>query len=129
MAEKGAVSIDLAVLTPGGHSSVPPKHTGIGILSLLLVELEKNPSTPRLREGNPVLSELHCAADYGEMDKRTKRKVRDRKQWQKLGEEMAERDPIVSAFLSTTQAIDLVQGGIKVSGWEWWAFRRASLIP
>jgi Gly-Xaa carboxypeptidase len=28
MAEKGSVSVVIKVDTPGGHSSVPPKHTG-----------------------------------------------------------------------------------------------------
>lgn len=114
MAEKGALHVELEVLTPGGHSSVPPKHTGLGIMSLLLVELEKHPDTPRLRAGNPTLSYLNCAADYGEMDHHLKRRVRKEKEWQKLGEEMAKEDPITRAFLATTQAADLIQGGIKV---------------
>lgn len=28
MAEKGALDVKIRVETPGGHSSVPPKHTG-----------------------------------------------------------------------------------------------------
>lgn len=28
MAEKGSVSVNIKVDTPGGHSSVPPVHTG-----------------------------------------------------------------------------------------------------
>lgn len=28
MAEKGSVSVNVKVDTPGGHSSVPPVHTG-----------------------------------------------------------------------------------------------------
>ncbi|ORY77565.1 vacuole protein [Leucosporidium creatinivorum] len=115
MAEKGAVSVTIEVLTEGGHSSVPPRHTGIGILSLLLVELEKNPDTPKLRRGNPMLCYLNCAADFGEVEEGLKRRIRSEKEWQGLGEELAEGDPILRAFLGTTQAVDLVQGGIKVN--------------
>ncbi|KAM0754519.1 carboxypeptidase S [Meredithblackwellia eburnea MCA 4105] len=114
MAEKGSFSIQLDVLTPGGHSSVPPRHTGIGILSLLLVELEKNPAKVNLVEGNPVLSYLNCAADFGDVDKKLQKRVKDPKAWKALGEELAE-DPILRAFLGTTQAADLVTAGVKVN--------------
>jgi Gly-Xaa carboxypeptidase len=115
MAEKGAVSINVAVLADGGHSSVPPEHTGIGILALLLVELEKNPDVPKLRPGNPILSYLNCAADFGEVDDKLRMGLKNEKAWPTLGLELAKADPIVGAFLKTTQAIDLVHGGIKVS--------------
>ena len=113
MAEKGAFSLTLDVLTPGGHSSVPTRHTGIGILSLLLVELEKNPAQVNLVEGNPVLSYLNCAADHGDVDKHLKKRIRDPKQWKQLGAELAEDDTL-RAFLGTTQAADLISGGVKV---------------
>ena len=43
VAEKGSTNVQVQVNTPGGHSSVPPAHTGIGILSRLLVEFEEKP--------------------------------------------------------------------------------------
>lgn len=43
IAEKGYLTIELAVETTGGHSSMPPRHTGIGILSAAIVALEANP--------------------------------------------------------------------------------------
>lgn len=115
LAEKGAVSIQLEVLTNGGHSSVPPRHTGIGLLSRLVVALEDNPFGVELQTGNPVLSFLNCAADYGSMNKDLRKKVKDPREWHDLGEELARRDPVQRAFLGTTQAADLVRGGVKVS--------------
>lgn len=114
MAEKGAVSVTLEVLTDGGHSSVPPKHTGIGIMSRLLVALEDSPFPPLLQRGNPMLSYLNCAADFGEVEEGLKKRIRKEKQWKALGEELAEGDRVIGAFLGTTQAVDLVSGGIKV---------------
>ncbi|GAA5900928.1 hypothetical protein JCM6882_005981 [Rhodosporidiobolus microsporus] len=115
MGEKGAVSINLDVLTEGGHSSVPHgKHTGIGILARLLVALEDHPDQPKLEKGNPLLQELNCAADYGDVDKELKRKIRDPRQWKKLAAKLAE-DDITRAFLSTTQAADLIHGGVKIN--------------
>ncbi|GAA6011066.1 hypothetical protein JCM11491_005925 [Sporobolomyces phaffii] len=122
VAEKGAVDLKLEVFTQGGHSSVPlpqrhssSPHTGIGILAKLLVALEDHPSDINLSAGNPMLSYLNCAADHGDMDKVLKRKVRDAKKWKKLGEQMAQSDPILRSFLSTSQAIDLINGGVKVN--------------
>jgi Gly-Xaa carboxypeptidase len=114
-AEKGAVSIKLDVLTPGGHASVPRRgHTGIGILAKLVSVLEEHPDVPRLRTGNPLLGELQCAAQYGEVDKKWRKRVQDPKQWKKLGREMAEEDDIARAYLGTTQATDLIHGGVKM---------------
>jgi len=42
IAEKGYVSIKLTVQSEGGHSSMPPKHTAIGILSKAILKLERN---------------------------------------------------------------------------------------
>ncbi|MDA2920118.1 M20 family peptidase [Desulfobacterota bacterium AH_259_B03_O07] len=42
IAEKGYVSIELSVEAKGGHSSMPPKQTALGILSTAITKLEKN---------------------------------------------------------------------------------------
>ena len=113
VAEKGCFSVTLSVLTEGGHSSRPPAHTGVGIMSRLLVEMENNPNLPRLRPGNPLLTYLECAAQYGEdMDPDLKAKVRLEECWPALADEFG-RDRIMQTFLKTTQAIDIVNGGIK----------------
>ncbi len=43
IAEKGYVSLELSVTSEGGHSSMPPKHTAVGILSQAIVNLEASP--------------------------------------------------------------------------------------
>lgn len=48
VAEKGYMSVKLSVEAAGGHSSVPPISTGIGILSSAIVRLENNQFKPRL---------------------------------------------------------------------------------
>lgn len=48
VAEKGYLSAQLSVESTGGHSSVPPPSTGIGILSQAIVRLESNQLKPRL---------------------------------------------------------------------------------
>ena len=43
IAEKGYLSVELAVESEGGHSSSPPKHTAIGILAKAITRLEDHP--------------------------------------------------------------------------------------
>jgi len=43
IAEKGYLTLELSVAGEGGHSSMPERHTTIGILSRALVRLEENP--------------------------------------------------------------------------------------
>jgi carboxypeptidase PM20D1 len=43
IAEKGYLTLDLTVQAEGGHSSMPPRQTAIGILSAALDELEEHP--------------------------------------------------------------------------------------
>ncbi len=43
LAEKGYLSIDLTVAGDGGHSSMPPAHTAVGVLAEAITRLEANP--------------------------------------------------------------------------------------
>lgn len=43
VAEKGYVNLVLTVNAPGGHSSQPPAHSAVGILSRAIVRVEENP--------------------------------------------------------------------------------------
>lgn len=60
LAEKGSVNLQLKVDSLGGHSSVPPVHTSIGILSALLTEMEAHPFKPELQAESPYLQSLQC---------------------------------------------------------------------
>ncbi|HEX5759463.1 MAG TPA: M20/M25/M40 family metallo-hydrolase, partial [Thermoanaerobaculia bacterium] len=48
IAEKGFVSVELSARTAGGHSSLPPRQSAIGILSAAIARLEENPMPARL---------------------------------------------------------------------------------
>ena len=48
VAEKGYATVKLSVQSEGGHSSVPPRNTSIGIVSQAIVNLENTPFSPRL---------------------------------------------------------------------------------
>lgn len=56
LGEKGYLDIKITVETKGGHSSVPPDYTGIGILSRIVAAIEDNPYKPEL---TPVNRKYH----------------------------------------------------------------------
>jgi carboxypeptidase PM20D1 len=43
IAEKGYVSLKMTIKAVGGHSSMPPKHSALGIIAQALVDLENRP--------------------------------------------------------------------------------------
>ena len=48
VAEKGFVTIELSTRTTGGHSSLPPSQSAVGIVSAAVARLEANPMPARL---------------------------------------------------------------------------------
>jgi carboxypeptidase PM20D1 len=48
VAEKGFVTIELSTRAPGGHSSLPPAQSAVGIVSAAIATLETNPMPARL---------------------------------------------------------------------------------
>ncbi|ODN90740.1 hypothetical protein L198_06056 [Cryptococcus wingfieldii CBS 7118] len=81
-------------------------------MSRLIVETENNPNQPRFLEGNPLLSYLECAAEYGDMDESLRAQIREKECWPALADEFGQ-DRILQTFLKTTQAVDIFNGGIK----------------
>lgn len=62
--EKGYIDAEIIVRMPGGHSSIPPAHNGIGVTSELISLIEANPYEPRLHSNNPFLGLLQCGAAH-----------------------------------------------------------------
>jgi carboxypeptidase PM20D1 len=48
IAEKGHMSVKLTVMAAGGHSSMPPARTAVGVLAQAIDRLEKNPLPAKL---------------------------------------------------------------------------------
>ncbi|KAF8549259.1 carboxypeptidase S [Imleria badia] len=120
VAEKGYLDIRMDVLTPGGHSSRPPKHTGIGILADLITELEAHPHEPELIRGRTYYQGLECRARYdtgfpGSLRKLVRQSQTSDKKLRELGDRLIDFDPMFYAMSGTTQAIDLIGGGVKVN--------------
>ncbi|KAJ7197362.1 carboxypeptidase S [Mycena pura] len=117
IAEKGYVNINIEIQTPGGHSSVPPAHTSIGMLSSVVVHLENNAPTPALEVGTAPFQMAQCYGAHGpdvprKLKKAILRADRDEKAL-KEAEEMLLQDRMFKALAGTTQAVDIISGGVK----------------
>ncbi|KAL7413207.1 carboxypeptidase S [Mrakia frigida] len=118
VAEKGYLDARVEVRTLGGHSSVPPEHTSIGLLSLLVSEIERNPHVPILTRESPVYELLQCQAAFATLSSRKLDLVlgsakSDKKL--KALEELIVQDKGTRSQLRTTTAVDLISGGVKVN--------------
>ncbi|KAF7327236.1 Gly-X carboxypeptidase [Mycena kentingensis (nom. inval.)] len=117
IAEKGYLDVHVEVTSPGGHSSVPPEHTTIGMLARLLVEYEDNPYKAALSRASVPFAMLQCIGQHGattppllkELVERSAHSDKALRALESVVLEMRE----IRALVGTTQAIDIVHGGVK----------------
>lgn len=119
IAEKGTLNVHIKVTSPGGHSSLPPPHTSIGMLAELLVQYEKNPFETHLTRGSPTYRNAQCMAQYAPgISSSLKEHMLHAEHCDKAlraAEEELFKDRTFMSLVGTTQAIDLVDGGVKVN--------------
>ncbi|KAG1813402.1 hypothetical protein EV424DRAFT_1541815 [Suillus variegatus] len=119
IAEKGNVNVQIKVTSPGGHSSLPPPHTSIGMLAELLVQYEKNPFETHLTRGSPTYRNAQCMARYAPgISSSLKEHMLHAEHCDealRAAEEELFKDRTFMSLVGTTQAIDLVDGGVKVN--------------
>ncbi|CAK9784507.1 carboxypeptidase S [Cutaneotrichosporon oleaginosum] len=113
--EKGYLDIVMRVGTPGGHSSMPPRHTGIGIMAQLVNALEENPFESTLTPASPLLQGVACLAQSKSFPKKYKPLLKTQKGWAKLARLMADEGAMQRALVTTTIAVDVINGGVKVN--------------
>ncbi|KAH8116257.1 Zn-dependent exopeptidase [Phellopilus nigrolimitatus] len=118
IAEKGKLDVRIEVATPGGHSSIPPAHTSIGILSRLITELEANPHSSTLKREGTYYQQLQCLAEHGPslppaLGETIKDSRKSDKALSRLGEMLDRIFPTYKPSTGTTQAVDIVRGGVK----------------
>ncbi|KAF4593099.1 hypothetical protein EYR38_008809 [Pleurotus pulmonarius] len=117
IAEKGGLDVRVDVTSAGGHSSIPPKHTSIGMLAALLVEYESNPYEVHIDPHSPVFGTLSCYAEHAKelppsLRKAIKQAPHSKKAMRSL-EKVILADKMYKSLVGTTQAITLTQGGVK----------------
>jgi carboxypeptidase PM20D1 len=108
-AEKGFVSIGLSAEAPGGHSSLPPRESSIGILAAAIARLEAEPMPPRLAA--PTLQWLHTVGSRLPFVQRAAVANLWLTRTVVLG--ALERSPSTNAMVRTTAAVTMFQAGTK----------------
>lgn len=109
IAEKGFVSIELSTRAPGGHSSLPPRQSAVGIVSAAVARLEETPMPARLEGPTRQMFDrirhrfpLFQRAAFGNL-------------WltRRLVMRTLENGPATNAMVRTTTAVTIFQGGTK----------------
>lgn len=135
--EKGYADVVISITTEGGHSSVPPDHTAIGLLSKMLVQLESKPFNPTLSAHNPILTHLICMADALDdherrlptanaekapaspgfrLDRSLRKLLRKPHKWDKAAWRISKEGTRAERYvIQTSQAIDVISGGAKAN--------------
>jgi Gly-Xaa carboxypeptidase len=117
VAEKGYMDVNVTVtIKKGGHASIAPPHTGIGILSEVITQLEANPSQPDLQSNNPVLGFCNCIVEHTDIFSEYQRFLVQKWEWFKpILLQVFASDPFLKASTTTSQAVDVIHGGVKVN--------------
>ncbi|EAZ63548.2 Gly-X carboxypeptidase [Scheffersomyces stipitis CBS 6054] len=117
--EKGHLDSVIELYTPGGHSSVPPDHTSIGILARLIANIEDKQFDSILTRNNPLLHMLYCYADYStELDDSLRSDIYKAHLDVKSNENVIEfiNNSLKHKYIITTsQAVDVIGGGVKAN--------------
>lgn len=107
--EKGYLTVELTVSSPGGHSSLPPSETAIGILSRAIDKLERTPFPSRVNEA--VKEFFNFVGPELSWDK----KLLLANLWltKPLLERELAKSPLTDSMIRTTQATTIFQAGAK----------------
>lgn len=115
--EKGHLNSFLEIFTPGGHSSIPPKHTSIGLLARVISRIEDKEYQSVITNANPVLNQLQCAAEHSKnIDPKLRKNILQahlNKQANEVVLEHLSRSIEGKYLVTTSQAVDIILGGVK----------------
>ncbi len=108
ISEKGYLSLRLKVTVDGGHSSMPPQETAIGILSKAIVNLESKPMAAHLEVVEFLMSYLGSALPFFQ-------RMLFANTWLFGGvlKKQLAKSKLLNAMIRTTTAPTIVNAGVK----------------
>lgn len=109
VAEKGYLSLKLSVPGTNGHSSMPPEHTSIGILSKAIEEIENHPMPSRIAGATRSMFEYLGP----EMPSAARIALANLWLLQPLVKMGMQMEPGSAAMVRTTTAVTVIRGGVK----------------
>jgi carboxypeptidase PM20D1 len=109
IAEKGYTSVELSINTSGGHSSMPPDHTSIGLICSAIHRLEQNPFPAKFAGATKIMF------DYLGPEMGFVRKMFFANQWlfKPLISKIFLSKPESAAMIRTTTAATIFNAGVK----------------
>lgn len=117
--EKGYLDLSISIQKKGGHSSIPQDHTAIGIMGSLIVQLENHKMPTYFTELNPTFYQYVCLAENSvDIDESLKQDILRSQIDKKANENVRHfinRDRYSSYAIKTTQALDIINGGVKAN--------------
>ncbi len=109
IAEKGGVNLSFTCKGAGGHSSMPPKQTAVGILSAAIARLEANPFPAKMG------GTINTFFDYAgpEMEPGFKLVFANSWLFRPVIQSILEAKHTTNASIRTTTAVTVIRGGVK----------------
>lgn len=108
-AEKGFANVALTAKSQGGHSSMPPPHTAVGLVSAAVARLEESPLPSRI-DGATERSFEYLAPEMPFVPRMILSNL-----WLfgPVAEKQFASDPAGNARIRTTTAATMIRGGVK----------------
>lgn len=117
-AEKGHADLIVDAVGVGGHSSMPPSHTSIGLLSKFLSIYEEKSYPVDIGPEHPIYDLGECVGKYGqlsELEKEALIHARHNRAARELSIKVFGRNTFTKFAIMTSQAIDVILGGDKAN--------------
>ena len=108
VSEKASLDVEITAVGEGGHSSMPPTHTAVGLLSAAVRAIEQNPMRPHLGAQRSFFE-----AVAGSMRGPRAMLLRHLEWSGSLVTRMLARSPRTNALIRTTAAATVIRGGVK----------------
>ncbi|MFH2133361.1 MAG: M20 family peptidase [bacterium] len=108
IAEKGITSIRLTVEGTGGHASMPPRHTAVGVLAKVIADLEKQQFETRICA--PVREQFECLGS--ELPFYLRLLTANLWLFGPLFKRLMARSNVGNAMLRTTTAATMIEGSM-----------------
>ncbi|KIM38611.1 hypothetical protein M413DRAFT_447607 [Hebeloma cylindrosporum] len=118
IAEKGYMDAEIEVNMLGGHSSVPPPHTSIGILSKIVSAIEDSTVfRPHIERKSPIWGYLSCVARHGDSHQVpswiTKGITSKNPDMDEIAKLFSETSPNNRYLIQTSKAATIFNAGLK----------------
>lgn len=106
--EKGHASYELSVEATPGHSSMPPRHTAIGVLARAINRIEANPMPEHMNMVGMMFAELGAFLPFS-----LRMALANTWLFNGVIRKQLAASPTTNALIRTSMAVTMIHGGVK----------------